>query len=180
MACSPWRSQLTACRIRSCASICSSGRNLAEFLIPETGIQRISVHLAECHEGDNDESSSEPRASLSELPPHLTILCRRLWQRFQSGSAKATTSCVTSFAPAPANASIFPPPTDRIEPARSRLIERRHRLNNRLHLLARALTEPGEYARVAHRSRNRNAARLRRRGARPLRLRGIQRWLDSM
>src|SRR5258708_27591468 len=74
MACSPWRSQLTACRIRSCASICSSGRNLAEFLMPETGIQRISVHLAECHEGDNDESSSEPRASLSELPPHLTML----------------------------------------------------------------------------------------------------------
>src|SRR5260221_3728149 len=90
-----------------------------------------------------------------------------------AGSAKATTSCVTSFAPA--NASIFPPPTDRIEPARSRLIERRHRLNNRLHLLARALTEPGEYARVAHRSRNRNAARLRRRGARPLRVAGIQR-----
>jgi hypothetical protein len=29
---------------------------------------------AECHEGDNDESSSELRASLSELPPHLTML----------------------------------------------------------------------------------------------------------
>ena len=55
-------------------SICSSGRNLAEFLTPETGIQRISIHLAECHEGDNDESSSELRASLSELPPNLTML----------------------------------------------------------------------------------------------------------
>jgi hypothetical protein len=42
--------------------------------MPETGIQRISVHLAECHEGDNDESSREPRASLSELPLHLTML----------------------------------------------------------------------------------------------------------
>jgi len=42
--------------------------------MPETGIQRISVHLAECHEGDNDESSSELRASLSELPPHVTML----------------------------------------------------------------------------------------------------------
>jgi hypothetical protein len=42
--------------------------------MPETGIQRIGFHLAECHEGDNEESSSEMRASLSELPPHLTML----------------------------------------------------------------------------------------------------------
>jgi hypothetical protein len=42
--------------------------------MPETEINGISVHLAECHEGDNDESSSEMRASLSELPPHLTML----------------------------------------------------------------------------------------------------------
>ena len=42
--------------------------------MPERGIQRVSAHLAECHEGDNDERSSELRASLSELPPHLTML----------------------------------------------------------------------------------------------------------
>ena len=55
-------------------SVCCSGRNLAEFLMPETEINGISVHLAECHEGDNDESSSELRASLSGLPPNLTML----------------------------------------------------------------------------------------------------------
>src|SRR5260370_30521245 len=85
MACSPWRSQLTACRIRSCASICSSGRNLAEFLMPETGIQRISVHLAECHEGDNDESSSEAARESIRIAGAPDNTCRRLWQRFQSG-----------------------------------------------------------------------------------------------
>ena len=42
--------------------------------MPETEINGISVHLTECHEGDNDESSSELRASLSELPPNLTML----------------------------------------------------------------------------------------------------------
>jgi hypothetical protein len=42
--------------------------------MPETEINGISVHLAECHEGDNDESSSELRASLSESPPNLTML----------------------------------------------------------------------------------------------------------
>ncbi len=34
----------------------------------------IRFHLASCHEGDNHESSSELRASLSELPPNLTML----------------------------------------------------------------------------------------------------------
>jgi len=27
-----------------------------------------------CHEGDRDETSTEMRANLSELPPHMTML----------------------------------------------------------------------------------------------------------
>jgi hypothetical protein len=72
--------------------ICSSGRNLAEFLMPETGIQRISIHLAECHEGDNNESSSEMRASLSELTPHLTMLVEGCGRGFGRGFHQAATS----------------------------------------------------------------------------------------